>query len=227
MVDADAAAAAGAAGAPVEEGPGGTADICVETTRPELLPACVALVAHPDDERFKPLFGTTVTSPVFGVEVPVLAHPAAERDKGAGIAMCCTFGDTTDIDWWRDLGLPLRAVLCRDGRLQAEAPEWITDREGRRVYGEMAGRTAFTARAVLVKALAAGGEMRGEPVATVRQTNFYERGDKPLEIVTSRRLVMDPDAEFTGATARGVITRALADVQAPVARARDDQAASS
>ena len=187
LVDADAAAAAGAAGAPVEEGPGGTADICVETTRPELLPACVALVAHPDDERFKPLFGTTVTSPVFGVEVPVLAHPAAERDKGAGIAMCCTFGDTTDIDWWRDLGLPLRAVLRRDGRLQAEAPEWITDREGRRVYGEMAGRTAFTARAVLVKALAAGGEMRGEPVATVRQTNFYERGDKPLEIVTSRQ----------------------------------------
>ena len=187
LVDAGAAAAARAAGAPVEEGPGGTADICVETTRPELLPACVALVAHPDDERFKPLFGTTVTSPVFGVEVPVLAHPAAERDKGAGIAMCCTFGDTTDIDWWRDLGLPLRAVLRRDGRLQAEAPEWITDREGRRVYGEMAGRTAFTARAVLVKALAASGEMRGEPVATVRQTNFYERGDKPLEIVTSRQ----------------------------------------
>ena len=101
--------------------------------------------------------------------------------------MCCTFGDTTDIDWWRDLGLPLRAVLRRDGRLQAEAPEWITDREGRRVYGEMADRTAFTARAVLVKALAASGEMRGEPVATVRQTNFYERGDKPLEIVTSRQ----------------------------------------
>ena len=187
LVDADAAAAARAAGAPVEEGPTGTRDVCVETTRPELLPACVALVAHPDDERFKPLFGTTVTSPVFGVEVPVLAHPAAERDKGAGIAMCCTFGDTTDIDWWRDLGLPLRAVLRRDGRLQAEAPEWITDREGRRVYGEMAGRTAFTARAVLVKALAASGEMRGEPVATVRQTNFYERGDKPLEIVTSRQ----------------------------------------
>src|SRR5690606_879413 len=71
--------------------PDGTA-VQIETTRPELLPACVALIAHPDDERYKHLFGTTVTSPLFDVEVPVLAHPAAEPDKGAGIAMCCTFG---------------------------------------------------------------------------------------------------------------------------------------
>ena len=71
--------------------------IYIETTRPELIPAVVALIAHPDDERYKPLFGTTVTSPVFGVEVPVLAHEAAEPDKGAGIAMCCTFGDLTDV----------------------------------------------------------------------------------------------------------------------------------
>ena len=77
-------------------------------------------MAHPDDERYQPLFGTTVSSPVFGVEVPVLPHPEAEKDKGAGIAMCCTFGDTTDIDWWRDLKLPLRAVLRKDGRLELE-----------------------------------------------------------------------------------------------------------
>ena len=85
------AAKAAAAGAPIENG----VDVYIETTRPELLPACVALVAHPDDERYQPLFGTTVSSPVFGVEVPVLPHPEAEKDKGAGIAMCCTFGDTT------------------------------------------------------------------------------------------------------------------------------------
>ena len=187
VVDAEAAAAAEAAGAPIERGPAGGADICVETTRPELLPACVALVAHPDDERFTPLFGMTVASPVFGVEVPVLPHPEAEMDKGAGIAMCCTFGDTTDIAWWRDLDLPLRAVLRKDGRLETETPEWITDAHGREVYGAMAGRTAYSAREALVNELAATGEMRGEPTRTVRQTSFFEKGDKPLEIVTSRQ----------------------------------------
>lgn len=187
VVDADAAAKAKAAGAPIEDGPTGTADICIETTRPELLPACVALIAHPDDERFKPLFGTTVASPVFGVEVPVLPHPEAEMDKGAGIAMCCTFGDTTDIDWWRDLDLPLRAILRKDGRLETEVPEWITAAEGVAMYEQMAGKTTFSAREALVSKLAETGEMRGEPTKTLRQTNFFEKGDKPLEIVTSRQ----------------------------------------
>ena len=187
VADADAAAKAKAAGAPIEEGPAGTADICIETTRPELLPACVALIAHPDDERFKPLFGTTVASPVFGVEVPVLPHPEAEMDKGAGIAMCCTFGDTTDIDWWRDLDLPLRAILRKDGRLETEVPEWITDADGIAMYEAMAGKTTFSAREALVSRLAETGEMRGEPTKTLRQTNFFEKGDKPLEIVTSRQ----------------------------------------
>ncbi len=100
--------------------------VFIETTRPELIPAVVALIAHPDDERYQPLFGTTVTSPVFGVEIPVVAHPAAEPDKGAGIAMCCTFGDLTDVQWWRELQLPVRTVIGRDGRLHADPPEWIT-----------------------------------------------------------------------------------------------------
>ena len=177
------AAEAAAAGAPVENG----VDVCIETTRPELLPACVALIAHPDDERYKPLFGTTVASPVFGVEVPVLPHPEAEMDKGAGIAMCCTFGDTTDIDWWRDLNLPLRTVLRKDGRLQTETPEWITTDEGREAFAKLAGKTTFSAREALVARLEASGEMRGEPQKTMRQTNFFEKGDKPLEIVTSRQ----------------------------------------
>ena len=183
ITDPTRAAEAAAAGAPVENG----VDVCIETTRPELLPACVALIAHPDDERYKPLFGTTVASPVFGVEVPVLPHPEAEMDKGAGIAMCCTFGDTTDIDWWRDLNLPLRTVLRKDGRLQTETPEWITTDEGREAFAELAGKTTFSAREALVARLEASGEMRGEPQKTMRQTNFFEKGDKPLEIVTSRQ----------------------------------------
>ena len=183
ITDEAAAAAATAQGAPVENG----VDVYIETTRPELLPACVALIAHPDDERYKPLFGTTVKSPVFGVEVPVLPHPQAEMDKGAGIAMCCTFGDTTDIDWWRDLQLPLRAILRKDGRIQAETPEWITDAEGAAAFEQMAGKTTFSAREWLVGRLRETGEMSGEPQKTVRQTNFFEKGDKPLEIVTSRQ----------------------------------------
>ncbi|MDY5129919.1 hypothetical protein R6G69_08045, partial [Actinotignum urinale] len=83
----------------------------IETTRPELLPAFVALIAHPNVTRYQHLFGTTVRVPIFDMEVPVLAHHKAEMDKGAGIAMCCTFGDITDVEWWRELQLPLRSVL--------------------------------------------------------------------------------------------------------------------
>src|SRR5699024_6045464 len=160
----------------------------IETTRPELLPACVALIAHPDDERYQPLFGTTVRSPIFGVEVPVLAHPGAEMDKGAGIAMCCTFGDLTDVQWWRELDLPTRPVIRRDGRLLAEAPDWVTGASATQLWEEsLAGRTTFTARKEIVAALGASGDLDGDPVPTQRKTNFFEKGDKPLEIVTSRQ----------------------------------------
>lgn len=162
----------------------------IETTRPELLPACVALVAHPDDERYQDLFGTSVTSPIFGVEIPVVAHPAAEMDKGAGIAMCCTFGDLTDVIWWRELRLPTRSVITRAGRVQAEVPAWVADAKGDRgteVFEEMAGKTVHSAREVVVEALRASGDLDGEPQKTQRKANFYERGEKPLEIVTSRQ----------------------------------------
>ena len=167
-------------------GPGDSA-VYVETTRPELIPACVALIAHPDDERYAALLGTTVTSPLFGVQVPVLAHPLVEMDKGAGIAMCCTFGDLADVQWWRELQLPTRSVITRDGRIQAETPEWVTTGQGRAVFAQMATRTVFSARAAVVAALADSGDLDGDPKPTQRKANFYERGDRPLEIVTSRQ----------------------------------------
>src|SRR6266498_2094436 len=89
-------------------------EVEVETTRPELLPACVALVAHPDDQRYRHLVGGCVRTPLFGVEVPVLAHRLARPDKGTGIAMICTFGDTTDVIWWRELRLQVRSIVTRD-----------------------------------------------------------------------------------------------------------------
>ncbi|HYO86210.1 MAG TPA: valine--tRNA ligase [Dermatophilaceae bacterium] len=168
-------------------GPDG-GQVYIETTRPELLPACVALIAHPDDQRYQSLFGSTVTSPVFGVELPVLAHPAAEMDKGAGIAMCCTFGDLTDVQWWRELQLPTRSLITRTGRLRQETPDWLTEPGSRRLYAQrLAGATAFGARTAVVEALRDSGDLDGEPAPTRRKTNFYERGEKPLEIVTSRQ----------------------------------------
>ena len=166
-------------------GPNGP--VHIETTRPELVPACVALIAHPDDERYHPLFGTTVRSPIFGVEVPVVAHPLAEPDKGAGIAMCCTFGDLTDVIWWRELNLSTRSVVGRDGRLLRDTPEWLAAEPAASAYAELAGKTTFSARTAMVEALRASGDLIGEPTPTQRMANFYENGDKPLEIVTSRQ----------------------------------------
>ncbi|GAA1508136.1 valine--tRNA ligase [Kribbella lupini] len=163
---------------------GADGPIYIETTRPELIPACVALIAHPDDERYKHLFGTTVRSPLFGVEIPVLAHEAAEPDKGAGIAMCCTFGDLTDVQWWRELQLPVRTVIGRDGRLLRDTPEWLA---GSELYAELAGKTVFSARELIVAKLRDSGDLDGEPQPTKRMANFFEKGDKPLEIVSTRQ----------------------------------------
>jgi len=159
----------------------------IETTRPELIPSVVALIAHPDDERYQPLFGSTVTSPVFGVEIPVLAHPAAEMDKGAGIAMCCTFGDLTDVQWWRELDLPVRTLIGRDGRMSRETPEWLGSPTAAAAYEDLKGKTAFSAREAMVEKLRETGDLDGEPTPTQRMTNFYEKGDKPLEIVATRQ----------------------------------------
>jgi valyl-tRNA synthetase len=160
--------------------------VFIETTRPELVPAVVALVAHPDDERYQHLFGTTVTSPVFGVEIPVVAHESAEPDKGAGIAMCCTFGDLTDVMWWRELQLPVRTVIGRDGRLHRETPPWLAEAAAD-AYADLAGKTVFGAREAMVEKLRAGDDLDGEPKPTQRMANFFEKGDKPLEIVSTRQ----------------------------------------
>jgi valyl-tRNA synthetase len=166
--------------------PDGT-DVLIDTTRPELVVSCVALVAHPDDVRYQPLFDTTVTTPVFGVEVPVLAHPLAEPDKGTGIAMICTFGDLTDVIWWRELNLPTRAVIERDGRFSAETPEWLTTDEARERYGRIARKAPGGAREQMVQLLGDTGELVGDIRRIDHAVKFFEKGDKPLEIVTSRQ----------------------------------------
>jgi valyl-tRNA synthetase len=161
--------------------------VFVATTRPELLPACVALVAHPSDERYAALAGTTARSPVFGVEVPVLTHRLADPQKGTGIAMICTFGDTSDIVWWRELRLPLRTVIGADGRLLARPPAAITSRAGRAAYGQLAGQTVTGARKRIAAMLRESGDMPAVPEPIRHPVNFYEKGSQPLEIVTTRQ----------------------------------------
>ena len=161
--------------------------VFIETTRPELLAACVALVAHPDDQRYQPLFGTTVRTPAFGVEVPVVAHSLADPEKGSGIAMICTFGDLTDVTWWRELQLPTRPIVGWDGRILADTPEWITDAQGREHYAHLAGATTHTAKERMVEILTTTADLVGEPKPITHPVKFFEKGDKPLEIVTTRQ----------------------------------------
>jgi valyl-tRNA synthetase len=159
----------------------------IDTTRPELLASCVAMVAHPDDARYQPMFGTTVRTPLYGVEVPVLAHHLADPEKGTGIAMICTFGDMTDVTWWRELNLPSRALIGFDGRFAAEAPAWITSPDGREAYAAVAGLAPKQAQKRIVEQLQASGEMDGDPRPISHPVKFYERGSRPLEIVGTRQ----------------------------------------
>ena len=171
--------------------PGGDA-IEIETTRPELLPACVAVVAHPGDERYKPLFGQFVLTPLFRAKVPVLAHELADPEKGSGIAMICTFGDITDVTWWRELSLPIRAVIQPNGTLKTitwGAPGWESEDSAaaQKSYDEIAGQFVTKARTRIVELLREAGAMLGEPRPIKHNVKFFEKGDKPLEIVTSRQ----------------------------------------
>jgi valyl-tRNA synthetase len=170
----------------------GAGAVEIETTRPELIPACVALVAHPDDPRYQPLFDHHVVTPLFGVRVPVKAHPLADPEKGTGIAMICTFGDVTDVTWWRELNLPVRAIVQADGTLRDlrwGAPGWETADAGRaeRHYNDLARLSASKARVKIADQLKASGDLVGEPRPITHAVKFYEKGDRPLEIVTSRQ----------------------------------------
>ena len=170
----------------------GSGFVEIDTTRPELVPACVALVAHPDDERYKPLFGEFVLTPLFRVPVPVKPHRLADPEKGTGIAMICTFGDVTDVTWWRELSLPIRAVLEPNGTLGPVSwgsTGWPSaDQAGaERHYEALVGLSTSKARAKIVEQLRDAGDLIGDPRPITHNVKFFEKGDRPLEIITSRQ----------------------------------------
>jgi valyl-tRNA synthetase len=145
--------------------PGPSPELMIATTRPELLPACVALYHHPADARYTGLQRATV--PLFGHEVAVLTDESVDPEYGTGLMMVCTFGDREDVLKWRRDGLPLRLVVEPDGRLGELA-------------GEFAALPLAQARAAIVKALAAAGLLTGS--VPVRQVvGVHERCQTPVE----------------------------------------------
>src|SRR5688572_20300015 len=188
--------------------PGSGLFVEIETTRPELIPACVALVAHPDDERYQPLFGTVVETPIFGAEVPVRPHALADPEKGSGIAMICTFGDLTDVTWWRELSLPVRAIIQPNGALRAVRwgePGWESRDPGRAqaAYDQLAQLSAAKARTKIVELLRESADLGGEPRPITHPVKFFEKGDRPLEIITSRQWFIKTTAFREELLARG------------------------
>ena len=167
-------------------------DFVIATTRPELLPACIAVIAHPDDARFKGLFGKRATTPLFRAPVPIVAHEQADPEKGTGIMMVCTFGDSLDVERWRELKVPAREVVGRDGRIvPAEwgRDHWVTldsDSAGRN-YKELVGLTVNQARRRIVELLGDAGALDGDPEPTRQFIKFYEKGERPLEFVVTRQ----------------------------------------
>jgi valyl-tRNA synthetase len=170
----------------------GRSDALIETTRPELIAACVALLAHPDDARQSELVGREMLTPLYGTRVPVLTHPLVDPEKGTGLVMVCTFGDLTDVVWWRELGLPVRSVLGPDGRLTDVpwgTPGWESQdvARARASYAELQGRTVNQARRRIAELLGESGDLVGEPEPVTRAVKFFEKGERPVEIITSRQ----------------------------------------
>jgi len=89
----------------------------IATTRPELLPSCVGIFVHPEDERYNDLVGKKAIVPIFGQKVPIMTDEKVDMNFGSGIVMICTFGDTTDIEWWRKHNLPMKISINKNGTM--------------------------------------------------------------------------------------------------------------
>ncbi|MBR1949147.1 MAG: valine--tRNA ligase, partial [Alphaproteobacteria bacterium] len=167
-------------------------EFIISTTRPELLPACIAIVAHPDDERYKQLFGKKAIVPLFDIPVEIVPSEHAEKEKGTGIMMVCTFGDSADVVWWKKSGLPLKQIIDLDGRMMnityGEYPfDSLNPETANQNYSQLAGLTTKQAKAKIVELLKETGALQGEPRRIVHPVKFYEKGNLPLEFVSSRQ----------------------------------------
>lgn len=171
---------------------GSNTTFTIATTRPEFLPACIAVVAHPDDERYKPFFGKKAIVPLFDIPVPIVPSEHAEMDKGTGIMMVCTFGDAADVAWWKQSGLPIKQIIGLDGRIMnisygEGAFVTLNQEKAKANFARMAGLKVKDARAQVVEMLKEDGALIGEPKPLMHPVKFYEKGSIPLEFVSSRQ----------------------------------------
>lgn len=149
-------------------GPNGE-KLLIATTRPELLPACVAVFYHPNDERYKNLYGKFATTPVFNKQVPILTDELVDPEKGTGLVMCCTFGDQTDIQWFKKHNLPLIQAINDDGKLSE-------------VTGSLAGLNVKDARKKILELLDQEGSLVGQK-QIVHHVSVHERCKQEIEFL--------------------------------------------
>ncbi len=149
----------------------GSGSVPIATTRPELIPACVAVFVNPADERWEHLVGKKALVPLFDREVEILADEKVSADKGSGVVMCCTFGDTTDIEWWGEYNLDLRIILDNRGHMNEKA-------------GFLEGMYWKKARKVIVQRLDEEGYRKGGKDIT-HDVNVHERCGTPLEYLVN------------------------------------------
>lgn len=144
-------------------------NLVIGTTRPELLPSCVALLFNPADERYQSLRGTQATVPIFGFTVPILEDERVDIEKGTGLVMCCTFGDKTDIEWYKKFKLPYKQSIGLDGKFTQST-------------GILAGLKATEARAKIIEALQTQGLLLAQrPIS--HSVNVHERCKKEIEFI--------------------------------------------
>lgn len=157
----------------------------VATTRPELLSACVAVFVHPQDQSYAQYINHRARVPLYHQWVPILANEAADPQKGTGVVMCCTFGDSADVSWWRTYHLPLVEIIDRDGRLNKNA-------------GSLAGMNVTEGRKQMISILQAAGDVIDRQ-PTIQSVRVHERCDTPVEYLLKRQWfvrVLDHKEEF-------------------------------
>ncbi len=164
----------------------------ISTTRPELLAACIAVVAHPDDKRYQSLFGKYAVTPLFKAKVPILPAKHADPDKGTGILMICTFGDVNDVEWWMTSELPIKQLIKRNGRFRditmGEAPFESEDvTTAQTFYQPLVGLRVNQARTQIVTQLQAEGVLVTDPKKMTHPVKYYEKGDTPIEFIPTRQ----------------------------------------
>lgn len=175
-------------------GAGGCGKILIGTTRPELLPACVAVFVHPEDLRYQELVGKFAITPVFHNRVPILADPEVSMDKGTGVVMCCTFGDQQDISWWRRYQLPLVDLIAKDGYLRNVAAkvlehsqlQLVNPAAAQPLLQELEGLTVLEAREKVLAMLDEELCLLNQ-IAITHPVKCGERSKQPVEILVTKQ----------------------------------------